>query len=189
MDNYLTHYYHKDENPFRTISSLSDDEAMKVIGKYDPSEALVYRRFKDPIKYLKERRTTELWLRDEFIKLGGKPVNKWPYYLVLGRSSYIFDGYNGECREIKLPMSEIDLEQVSFTYPDSMVSFWLSQRQDEEYYQPKYHGKVFTFDGIKKISADIKHEDNIWEKDKSRAFDFFVEAQIWSDEIIDSYIY
>ena len=42
-------------------------------------------------KYLRERKETEKWLKDEFIKKGGKPKIEYPIYLVLGESSYIFE--------------------------------------------------------------------------------------------------
>jgi hypothetical protein len=182
---YLTHYYHPDYPPFQSLSSLCTNEALKIIGKFDPESALVYRRFKQPEKYLSERRVVEEWIRNEFLKKGGQPENLFPYYLVLGTSSYIYEGYNKQCSKIEISLSDLDLNKVSFTFPDSMVSYWLANNKREEiYFRPEYHGKVFTYDELVQLIDKSGHPSDEWKQDVTRSYDFFIEAQIWYDEPI-----
>lgn len=182
---FLSHYYKKDELPFRSLSELSQEEALAQINNYDPGEALVYRRFKNPHKYLEDRKKTEHWLYSEFNSKGGAPDKVFPHYLVLGESGYIFDGYNGECNKVTIPIDQIDKTKVSFTYPDSMVSYWLrDQKSSEAYFQPNYHGIVFTLDEVFELLDKVGHYEKVWESEETRSFDFFVEAQLWSDNPI-----
>ncbi len=183
--NFLTHYYKKGDQPFRSISELSKIEALRHISQYDPEEALVYRRFHNPEKYLEERNATEIWLYEEFKNKGGRPEKLFPYYLVLGESDYIFKGYNENCNIISIPIEQIDESKISFTYPDSMVSYWLKdQKSSEKYFQSKYHGVVFTLDEIFDLLREVEHFERVWEDEETRAFDFFVEAQLWTESPI-----
>lgn len=187
--NYITHYYRVGDRPFKSLSTLSQDKAIEVIQRFNSEEALVYRRFKNPKKYLEERKTTENWIRHEFIKKGGKPAKGHPHYLVLVESEYIYEGYNRNCEKIHIPISSIDKAKISFTYPDSMISYWLAKsKKNEKFYQNKYHGRVFTFDEIIELLDEVKPTARIWEEDETRAYDFFIEAQLWSDDPILNYI-
>ena len=68
----LTHYYHPNDEPFQTLSSLSDADALQVIISLQQRTGAVYQRFRHPVDYLRQRRETEAWLRTEFIKKGGQ---------------------------------------------------------------------------------------------------------------------
>ena len=184
---FLTHYYQKGEPPFRTLTELPQSEALAIIKGFDPEEALVFNRFRNPQKYMQDRKRTENWLHSEFISIGGRPKKTKPYYLVLGTSSYIQEGYNLNCNSLKIALDSIDLSEVSFTYPDSMVSLWLKENGKKQY-NSRYHGRVFTYDDLLILFDDIRHKDNIWKEDQSRAYDFFIEAQLWSDKPIKEYL-
>jgi GrpB-like predicted nucleotidyltransferase (UPF0157 family) len=186
---FLTHYHNPDDQPFQSLSTLSTDEALKIIGKFDPESADVYKRFKNPEKYLSERSEVEGWIRSEFIKKGGQPENLFPYYLVLGTSSYIYEGYNKNCSKIEISLSDLDLNKVSFTYTDSMVSYWLAnKKKDEIYFEPEYHGKVFTYEEILQLIDKFGHPSDEWKEDITRSYDFFIEAQVWYDEPVRKFI-
>jgi hypothetical protein len=83
----LTHYYDRADRPFQSLSALSDQDALEKISILQQRQGLVYRRFNNPENYLKLRRETEIWLRNEFINKGGKPESNYPYYFVVDRSS------------------------------------------------------------------------------------------------------
>jgi hypothetical protein len=121
----LTHYHHKDDTPFQTLSSLSEGDALSVVSNLRERTGSVYRRFHNPEKYLQQRQETEEWLRHEFIQKGGQPVLSHPQYFVVGRATWIEEGYNGQSSMVQVPISAFRAEQVSFTYPDSMISYWL----------------------------------------------------------------
>jgi hypothetical protein len=179
---FLTHYYNPNDLPFQSLSSLCTVEALNIIRKFEYKSAVVYKRFKNPEKYLSDRKEVEGWIREEFIKKGGQPENHYPYYLVLGSSSYIYEGYNKNCSTIEVSLRDLDLNKVSFTYPDSMVSYWLASTKKEEiYFRPEYHGKVFVYKEIVQLLDKIGHSSNILKEDRTRVYDFFIEAQVWYD--------
>jgi hypothetical protein len=98
----LTHYYHPNDEPFQTLSSLSEADALKVIISFQQRTGAVYQRFRHPIEYLRKRRETEAWLRAEFIKKGGQPISEYPQYFVVERAIWIEEGYNGGSSTIYL---------------------------------------------------------------------------------------
>ncbi len=188
---YLSHYYRKDKQPFESMSYLSVDEAETVgraLFKENPKAFCRFRKSNFPT-YWTRRKKTDRWVRSEFEKKGGTPVEPYPQYLVLGTSSYISalgddDGY----AELRIPLSEFDPKEVSFTYTDCMVSRWLHEEKlHEEYYNPDIHGRVFTLPEILVVKVHgIPNGE--WETDPKKAFDFFVEAQVWSFRPLSKYI-
>jgi hypothetical protein len=178
----LTHYYHQDDRPFQTLSSLSDEAALNVIASLRDRVGAVYRRFDNPVQYLSQRRLTESWVRSEFIKQGGKPLARYPQYFVVNRAIWIEDGYNHKSRSISIPISAFNPDTVSFTYPDSMISYWLKDRVDRIFYRPEYHGRVFGLEEISQIIGQFGIPDREWQTEASRKYDLFIEAQVW-DEI------
>jgi hypothetical protein len=187
MEN-LTHYYKKGDPPFRTLSTLTDKEAVTIARGFQDETAVVYRRFKEPEAYWKMRRRTEAWVRSEFVEKGGRPTIEHPQYMVLGRSHFIHEGYDFNCDLITIPISEFEEHEISFTYPDSMVSLMLvEERQREPYFQPEYHGKVFTLGEIREVVDRFGVPEREWDEEPTRKYDFFVEAQIWSERVIGGY--
>jgi hypothetical protein len=175
----LTHYYHQDDEPFQTLSSLSAQEAMRVISSLHDRTGAVYRRFSNPEQYLQQRKATESWVRAEFIKKGGKPIARYPQYFVIDRSTWIEDGYNGQSRSLQIPISDLNPDTVSFTYPDSMISYWLKSQTERVFYRSEYHGQIFTLSEIDRIIEGFGIPDREWQTDESRKYDLFIEAQVW----------
>jgi hypothetical protein len=176
----LTHYYHQNERPFQSLSALSDRDALEIISSLQGRAGLVYRRFNNPESYLKLRRETENWLRNEFINKGGKPKSNYPHYFVVDRSTWIEAGYNGHFDRIEMPITSIDPEQISFTYPDSMVSYWLQTQTDKDYYRSEYHGRVFSLAETTQLIDRFGIPDREWETQANRKYDLFIEAQVWN---------
>ena len=176
----LTHYYHKDDAPFQSLSSLDEDKALKVISDLGDRTGLAYRRFKDPHSYLKRRRETESWLRHEFVQKGGRPISKYPHYFVVEQARWIEEAYDDQSHKIQIPISAFSPEHISFTYTDSMVSYWLQSQTDKVYYHPEYHGQVFLLEEIINIIDKFGIPDEEWRTDEARRYNLFIEAQIWS---------
>jgi hypothetical protein len=176
----LTHYYDRANLPFQTLSALDDRSALDIIYSLKERDGAVYRRFKHPEAYLKSRRATELWLRNEFISKGGKPVSIYPKYFVVDCSIWIEDGYTGYSNKIEIPITDFEPNQVSFTYPDSMVSYWLQSQRERDYYRSAYHGQVFTLAEIQKIIDRFGIPEREWQIDPHRKYDLFIEAQVWN---------
>jgi hypothetical protein len=177
----LTHYYHQNDRPFQNLSALTTAEALRVMNRLQSRNGAVYRRFCDPEKYCQQRRSTETWVREEFIQKGGQPIGTYPHYFVVGRSRWIEDGYNGESRMVQFPVTAFDVNQISFTYPDSMISDWLRGQTGQAFHHPEYHGQVFRLDEISAIVDRFGIPDHQWQRDESRKYDLFIEAQIWGE--------
>lgn len=179
MQMILTHYHHSDDQPFQTLSALAEDEALNTISNLRGRTGAVYDRFSNPQKYLRRRQETEGWIRQEFTRKGGQPVAAYPQYFVVERAIWIEEGFNGQSSAIQIPLSAFNPEQVSFTYPDSMISYWLRNQTDEEFYHPEYHGQVFVLSEICKIIDEFGVPDEEWRTDGTRKYDLFIEAQVW----------
>ena len=175
----LTHYYHECDRPFQTLAAVSDNKALNIIDSLKKRTGAVYRRFNHPVEYLSRRRETEGWIRDEFIKKGGKPTTKFPQYFVVDFSTWIEEGYNGQSRAIRIPISAFDPDRVSFTYPDSMISYWLNSQTERDFYHSEYHGRVFSSIEIQSIIDRFGIPQREWATDPLRKYDLFIEAQVW----------
>jgi hypothetical protein len=178
---YLTHYYVRGTEPFQSLSALSDAEAVRIMaGLYD--ETLFGVRFRDPAQYLQHRRRTEQWVRDEFIAKGGRPQADYPIPMVLGDSKWLVKQapIPEAHAEIRIPLSAFTNYDVSFTYPDSMVSLWLSREKPVEYYLPGYHGKIFTLSEILAIVEEKGLPEDAWKTDLPAYLAPYIEAQVWN---------
>jgi hypothetical protein len=176
----LTHYHHKNDNPFQNLSSLAEEEALSVISTLRDRAGLVYRRFRNPRQYLKQGREAESWVRQEFIKKGGQPISAYPHYFVIERAMWIESAYNGESLAVQFPVSAFQSEQVSFTYTDSMISYWLRSQTDQVFYNPEYHGQVFMLSEISKMIDAFGVPGEEWQAEEARKYDLFIEAQVWA---------
>lgn len=175
----LTHYYHKNDQPFQSLSSLSDAAALSIIESLSDRTGGVYHRFINPEKYLQDRRETESWLRAEFMAKGGQPQSLYPHYLTIGRSAWIEAGFDEPANFIQLPIATFHPDRISFTYPDSMVSYWLRSQCGQVFYRPEYHGRVFTLTEIYQIIDRFGIPELEWQTDPARKYDLFIEAQVW----------
>jgi hypothetical protein len=178
----LTHYHHPNKSAFQSLSSLPDSEALRVIVSLQNFAGAVYRRFRDPEKYLMNRRATEVWLQQEFIKKGGQPLADYPQYFVVGRSAWIEEGYNNQFEMVQLPITDLHTAQISFTYPDSMISYWLQSQAGQDFHHPEYHGQVFNYSEICQIIDRFGVPGEKWRKEPVHKHDLFIEAQVWVSE-------
>jgi hypothetical protein len=188
---YLIHYYRTGSQPFRSLSALPDDEAIEIMrGLYVPG-SVIWERFKAPADYLHGRREVDAWLRREFIRLGGRPQEQHPIYMVLGRSKWVERMADpatlATTSAIQVPLSILDEADVSFTYPDSMVSYFLVQQPDPEVYQPGYHGQVFTLTQIRAIVDEKGLPEEGWETRTAADVAHYVEAQVWNHRVLEEY--
>ncbi len=180
MVDYLTHYYIKGTPPFRSLSALPDDAALELmIALADDSP--FGERFKDPWQYLHYRQRTECWVRSEFTAKGGQPQEAYPIYMVLGSSPWLERAApDGQPCEIRIPLAAFQAGDVSFTYPDSMISHWFGLEKPIEYYLPEYHGRVFTRSEILAIVAARGLPEEGWEPRLPDHLAPYIEAQVWN---------
>ncbi len=146
MPDFLLHISKKGGRPFQSLSDLPEEQALSIMRELYNEESIFWERFQDPEWYWRARTQIEQYLRAEFIAKGGRPKDEHPVYLVLGRPKWldiVADPVTlATTDELRVPLSILDPHEVSFTYPDSMVSALMAVEKNPEYYEPDYHGKV-----------------------------------------------
>jgi hypothetical protein len=189
MVDYLTHYYMPGTTPFQSLSALPETEAIRLMENLYDEKLLAMIRFKDPYQYLQDRKQSERWVHEAFIRKGGKPRDTYPHYMVLGESAWIVRaGGIADPPVIRIPLAAFEEEDVSFTYPDSMISFWFGDEKPPEYYMPEYHGQVFTRAEILSIIAKKGMPEDEWHTNLPEDLAPYIEAQVWNHERLRAYI-
>jgi hypothetical protein len=188
MVDYLTHYYSIDKEPFQSLSALSDEEAIRIMKRLC-DDTPYGERFKNPVQYLKDRKDTEQWVREGFIAKGGRPNDRFPISMVLGSSKWLVEAAPDREKhgEIRIPLSVLTEDDVSFTYPDSMISRWFGREKPVEYYQAELHGKVFTLSEILSIVGKKGMPEEDWETNLPQSLAPYIEAQVWNRELLFEY--
>jgi len=187
----LIHAYKKGAEPFRSLSALSDAEAVRAMKELYVEGAVIWERFREPADYLRGRRQVEDWLRREFIAKGGRPRADHPIYMVFGRSKWLATMLDpatlASIEEIEVPLAAFAAEDLSFTYPDSMVSCMLDKERNPEYYLPDYHGKVFTLSEMRAIVEKNGLPGYGWGDNLPSGLANYIEAQVWNHELLAAY--
>jgi hypothetical protein len=184
MIDHLIHFYRSGTQPFQSLSALPDADAMHRMQNLYIEGSVFWERFKDPAQYLQARRQIEAWLRHGFIAKGGAPQESYPIYMVLGRSKWLLTAGDAATlattAEIQVPLSLFRECDVSFTYPDSMVSWWLAHEKNPDHYLPDYHGQVFTLSEISSIVESNGLPGETWGTNLPSFLANYIEAQVWN---------
>ncbi len=189
---YLIHVYKRGTRPFRSLSALPDSEAHDRMRALYVEGAVFWERFKDPEAYLGIRKQVEEWLRREFVAKGGRPRSDHPIYMIWGRSKWMQTALDEATRattiEVRVPLEVFGDDTLSFTYPDSMVSFGLKDRRDAEWHLPEYHGKVFTLAEMRAIVEANGLPGYRWGGDLPIGLANYIEAQVWDREPLAAFV-
>lgn len=188
---YLTHYYATGSVPLRSLTALPDAEAIHLMESFYEDNP-VAERFKEPQEYLQNRKQVERWVRNEFIAKGGQPREDYPLYAVLGYANWIEQNLSAlEIERIQIPLSIFSEQDISFTYPDSMVTHWLGMDKEADYYEPDYHGQVLTLSEIDLLMDKFRTIQlkgiTVLAEGLGPYIDY-VEAQIWNPEPLKEYL-
>ena len=180
---YLYHYYELENGPFRNITEQGIEKALEIQSKI--SDGFNSKR---PQNYLEQRFGLEARLKEQFILKGGQPSRDDPFYFTLGECEWAKSWYVNP-GVVKIPLSDFKPEYVSFTYPDSMVSFQFHSEPKLSTYRKDANGKVFLLSEveeeiIKRYGIPSKEK---WESEEALKYDRYIEAQVWDDEIIEAY--
>jgi hypothetical protein len=186
MIDFLTHIYQRGAEPFQSLSALCDAEALQIMAGLYIEGSAYWGRFEQPQEYLQMRRRTESWLRQAFIAKGGKPRLSYPIYFMVGKPPWLERAADpatvASTVQIQVPVSIFEEGDISFTYPDSMVTMLMENLKDPEMYQPDYHGKLFTLTEIRAIVAVKRLPDEGWETRVPDHLAHYIEAQVWNRE-------
>ncbi len=177
---FLTRYYQKGEYPFMSLNDLPYEEANRVKLAYCKKNGIGLFYAQDD--YLLHRKEIEKWLYNELARLGGKPVDKVPVYMTLGESPEgefdIRADLQKNAEEIRIPVSEIDLAAVSFTYPDSMYEITLDTDGNITSGGRTNTPRVYTYGDL----SEVIRKYRVFEDYK-----FNIEAQVWNREMLHKY--
>ena len=183
-EEYLTHYYTLGCEPFQSLSALPDEKALPLMAELHERfpDSILYERFNDPAGYLAARRRTESWARDAFIAKGGNPVELYPVTMVFRESPWIVRNSPDRSlhAEVRIPLSRFAEGDVSFTFPDSMVSLWLATEKPAQYYLEALHGIVFTRTEIVSLVTGQGLPELDWNLPIPENVGPYIEAQVWN---------
>lgn len=174
---YFYHYYEKETGPFVNLSELSLDDAQKIQDGLKKDPVFAAQR---NTRYLSRRRYLEQLVRELFIDKGGRPVRQTPYYMVVGACPWLKTWYKaGEY--LKIPVSDFDLETVSFTYGDMFPTFSPKITDGME-----YRNTVYTYTEILDVIDRYGLPQDRW-NEPVFAQPAYVEVQVWSEDPISQY--
>jgi hypothetical protein len=192
MIDHLIHLYARGGEPFRSLSYLPDAEAIELMRGMYRAGSVYWDRFEDPAQYLQARRQVEQWLRREFIAKGGKPKEPYPIYMVLGRTAWMKTAINeltaATTMQIETPLALFTADDISFTYPDSMVSAMLAGERNPAYYLPEMHGRLFTLPEILALLQERGLPGETWGNNLPSGWANYIEAQVWNREPLLAYL-
>ncbi len=177
---YLYHYFDKRTGPFKSLTSVSKEEAQKVmeqIKQERPNSQCASRHD----KYVQYRHNCEAILRREFAAKGGIMEIENPHYMVVEHSPWLSTWFE-QCDFLKIPVEEFDLRTVSFTYGDSMPTFSDSVNDGKE-----YRKKLYTYDEILQVIEKYGLPQD-WNDDGAHGPERYIEVHVWSDETIKKYL-
>ena len=188
---HLIHLYKRGTEPFRTLSALREEEAIAIMQRLYVPGSIFWERFEDPVAYLRLRKQIEQSIHDTFLAKGGKPCQTHPIYMAFGRSRWMQNELDtvtlATTTEIEVPLALFAESDVSFTYPDSMVSFLLANEKESEYYLPDFYGKVFTLAEIRSIVEAHGLPGEAWGEKLPPSLPNYIEAQVWNHEPLLAY--
>jgi len=180
MEMVLYHYYDKSIGPFKNLSDLSTEEANKVLKEIAIAKPHT-QCAKRNADYMQARVYYENILRNEFQKKGGLILRQVPHYMVVEHSPWLNTWYeNGSF--IKIPIEKFDKRTVSFTYGDSHPTF--SDRVNDG---REYRRKLYTYDEILSVIEKYGLPQD-WNDDGRHGPERYIEAHIWSDDVIKEYL-
>ena len=177
---FLYHYYDKTIGPFKNLSDLDREEADKVLQQIAITKPNV-QCAKRSADYMQARAYYENILRTEFQKKGAYIQRQVPHYMVVEHSPWLSTWYENSAY-IKIPIEEFDLRTVSFTYGDSHPTF--SDRVNDG---KEYRKKLYTYDEILEVINKYGLPQD-WNDDGKFGPERYIEAHIWSDEVIGKYL-
>ena len=175
----LYHYFDSKIGPFRNLSDLTDEEADRVILQFrqQKRDSFCAKRTAD---YMKMRRYYENILREEFQKKGGIIKRRAPHYMVVEACQWLASWYENS-EFISIPITEFDVMTISFTYGDSHPTF-----SDKITDGKEYRKKLYTYDEILQIIDKYGYPQE-WNSEGKYGPERYIEAHIWSDEVIQKY--
>ncbi len=165
---FITHYFFPGTDPWKNIMNLPEEEAFRVAAELAEKhpDTTSFGRFADFVNYYPARKRADEFVREEFVKLGGKPKLLHPYSFVIGECEYLRKWFDTNDK-IVLDLSDIPDDQVSFTLGDSCALLIHGET-------PSVLTKTMLIEGIMECGGSTEEYFQ-----KSLGKYAYVEVQLW----------
>jgi hypothetical protein len=177
VPDFLTRYYVGGENPFMSLNDFPLEKANEI--KREHCRRNNIGDFYAQDEYLLHRREIEKWIYSKLIEKGGNPTNDVPIYMTLGESPKgeydIRLDIQRDAAELRIPINEIDLSAVTFTFPDSMYRFVLDEKGDIVGGERTNTPDVYLYNELALVL------------NKYRTNEHYIEAQVWNREMLGKF--
>lgn len=177
----LTHYFpnlHQD-------GVISTQELFTLITEYEPQEqqalatrllcspGRALRRFDRFDDYMQRRIQTERWLYSAFLAMGGEPVSRYPFYLILGKNERLKCDFGPGAGELILDTAQINAYDLSFTLGDSIGLYFSSTTK-----------KLYSLEEIESISLNTAFVQK--QMAPLEPYHRYIEAQLWDKHYLSA---
>ena len=177
IPDFITRYYPLGEDPFVSLNDLPLDKANKIKNEHCLKNSI--GGFYATDEYLIHRLEIEKWIYNQLLLKGGNPSNNVPIYMCLGESPKSEYDVRGEIQknaiEIKIPLAVLDLNTITFTYPDSMYRFTVDENNRIIGGSRTNTPTVYLYNELEAINK--KYRDG-----NEKMEDHYIEAQVWNRE-------
>jgi len=179
---FLTRYYTPNENPFVSLNDYPLEQANAI--KLEHCKRNNIGGYYAQDEYLPHRRKIEKWIHAQLIQKGGNPKNYIPVYMTLGESptseyDIRIDIQRG-AHELRIPIANLDLNAVTFTYPDSMYKFIYDNNGDKISSEMTETPTVYLYNELEYIIERYKVYD---------IYEHYIEAQVWDREMLNKFLH
>jgi len=183
LPDFLTRYYSCGDDPFISLNDLPFERANKV--KMEHCIKNNIGDFYAEDDYLIHRREIEKWIYNQLLIKNGNPSNTVPVYMCLGESPKgkydIRLDIQKNSLEIKIPLSGLDLNTITFTYPDSMYEFELDKNNRIIGGKRTNTPSVYFYNELETIMKKFKNGIE-------KISDHYIEAQVWDRKQLYKYL-
>jgi len=179
----LTHFFRPSKGPFRSITELAETDATEVCRQMTKDDD-TFDRFTAEHRdhYMRARRRSEARLYDAFVKKGGKPKRRCPYYLFLDTPGT--ETFFPEQMRLVIPLNSIPASVVSFTYLDSMCCDAILEKDPEGMLPTPF---VARFSDLLCLSRSTCCQNCQPFCNSMVPRRDLIEAQVWDDEPLEPY--
>jgi hypothetical protein len=166
------HYFERSVGPFRSVSTLDDHEASRVLDELRAdARFMASRRTADS---LARRRELEMLARELFIQKGGRPRTETPHYMVIGACAWLETWYANPAH-VSIPVGRFDPACVSFSYGDLFPTFGPRVRDGKE-----YRRRIYTCEEIVDLIGRYGYPQD-WNATGEDGPERYIEVHVWDD--------
>jgi hypothetical protein len=125
---------------------------------------------------------------EQFIQKGGKPIRRNPHYLILGESE-LWSWQ--ESNSVRIPLSVIPSDVISFTYTDSWYSYIDKDLNGNPIPRKPQYEMVYRLEELANLFAEHGWPGQRWKrwrKEPQFKHDYYVEAQVWAEAPLRPYL-